>query len=93
MPRSGRSVRPGQSTCAHALVGVTCRSGSFATAWPCGFAAHSAQECIVAARGINQCSALETALKLSETSYLRAHPFSAADRLLEMLPPSPAAKE
>jgi glutamine---fructose-6-phosphate transaminase (isomerizing) len=38
-------------------------------------------ECVVLARGINQCSALETALKLSETSYLRAHPYSAADFL------------
>lgn len=37
------------------------------------------EECVVLARGINQCSALETALKLSETSYLRAHPYSAAD--------------
>lgn len=39
------------------------------------------EECVVLARGINQCSALETALKLSETSYLRAHPYSAADFL------------
>jgi glucosamine--fructose-6-phosphate aminotransferase (isomerizing) len=39
------------------------------------------EECAVLARGINQCSALETALKLSETSYLRAQPFSAADFL------------
>ncbi len=39
------------------------------------------EECVVLARGINQCSALETSLKLSETSYLRAHPFSAADFL------------
>jgi glutamine---fructose-6-phosphate transaminase (isomerizing) len=39
------------------------------------------EECVVLARGINQCSALETALKLSETSYLSAHPFSAADFL------------
>jgi glucosamine--fructose-6-phosphate aminotransferase (isomerizing) len=38
-------------------------------------------ECVVLARGINQCSALETSLKLSETSYLRAHPYSAADFL------------
>jgi glucosamine--fructose-6-phosphate aminotransferase (isomerizing) len=38
-------------------------------------------ECVVLARGLNQCSALETALKLSETSYLRAHPYSAADFL------------
>lgn len=39
------------------------------------------EKCIVLARGLNLCSALETALKLSETSYLRAHPFSAADFL------------
>jgi glutamine---fructose-6-phosphate transaminase (isomerizing) len=39
------------------------------------------EECVVLARGINQCSALEAALKLSETSYLRAHPFSGADFL------------
>jgi glutamine---fructose-6-phosphate transaminase (isomerizing) len=39
------------------------------------------EECVVLARGINQCSALEAALKLSETSYLRAHPYSAADFL------------
>ncbi|MFN3650808.1 MAG: SIS domain-containing protein [Armatimonadota bacterium] len=39
------------------------------------------EECVVLARGINQCSALETALKLSETSYLRAHPYSSADFL------------
>lgn len=38
-------------------------------------------KCVVLARGLNLCSALETALKLSETSYLRAHPFSAADFL------------
>jgi glutamine---fructose-6-phosphate transaminase (isomerizing) len=37
------------------------------------------EECVVLARGVNQCSALEAALKLSETSYLRAHPYSAAD--------------
>ena len=36
-------------------------------------------ECVVLARGVNQCTALEAALKLSETSYLRAHPWSAAD--------------
>jgi len=36
-------------------------------------------ECVVLARGVNQCSALEASLKLSETSYLRAHPYSAAD--------------
>jgi len=39
------------------------------------------EECVVLARGINQCSALETALKLSETSYVRAHAYSAADFL------------
>lgn len=38
-------------------------------------------ECVILARGINQCTALEWALKLSETSYLRAHPYSAADFL------------
>jgi glutamine---fructose-6-phosphate transaminase (isomerizing) len=38
-------------------------------------------ECVVLARGLNQCSALETALKLSETSYMRAQPYSAADFL------------
>jgi len=37
------------------------------------------QECVVIARGVNQCSALETALKLAETTYIRAHPYSAAD--------------
>lgn len=37
------------------------------------------EECVVLARGLNQCSALEAALKLSETTYVRAHPFSAAD--------------
>jgi len=36
-------------------------------------------ECVILARGVNQCSALEASLKLSETSYLRAHPYSAAD--------------
>jgi glucosamine--fructose-6-phosphate aminotransferase (isomerizing) len=38
-------------------------------------------ECVVLARGINQCTGFEAALKLSETSYLRAHPYSAADFL------------
>jgi len=37
------------------------------------------EECVVLARGINQCTALEVSLKLSETSYVRAHPYSAAD--------------
>jgi glucosamine--fructose-6-phosphate aminotransferase (isomerizing) len=39
------------------------------------------EECVVLARGLNQCSALEAALKLSETSYLRAHAYSASDFL------------
>lgn len=38
-------------------------------------------ECVVLARGVNQCSALEAGLKLSETSYLRSHPYSGADFL------------
>jgi glucosamine--fructose-6-phosphate aminotransferase (isomerizing) len=37
------------------------------------------EECVVLARGINQCSALEAALKLAETTYVRSHPFSSAD--------------
>lgn len=37
------------------------------------------EECAVLARGINLCTALELSLKLSETSYVRAHPYSAAD--------------
>ncbi len=37
------------------------------------------EECVILARGINLCGALETGLKLSETSYLRAHPYSSAD--------------
>ena len=36
-------------------------------------------ECVVLARGVNQATAMETALKLTETSYVRAHPWSAAD--------------
>jgi glucosamine--fructose-6-phosphate aminotransferase (isomerizing) len=39
------------------------------------------EECAVLARGINLCTALETGLKLSETTYLRAHAYSAADFL------------
>ena len=39
------------------------------------------QECAVLARGINQCTALEAALKMTETSYLVAKPFSGADFL------------
>lgn len=38
-------------------------------------------ECVVLARGVNQATAMETALKLTETSYVRAHPWSAADFL------------
>jgi glutamine---fructose-6-phosphate transaminase (isomerizing) len=39
------------------------------------------QECVGLARGVNQATAMETALKLTETSYVRAHPWSAADFL------------
>jgi glucosamine--fructose-6-phosphate aminotransferase (isomerizing) len=39
------------------------------------------EECFVLGRGYNQCTALETALKLTETSYVRASPYSAADFL------------
>ncbi|MBI3909540.1 MAG: SIS domain-containing protein [Armatimonadetes bacterium] len=39
------------------------------------------EECVVLARGLNQCTALETALKLMETNYLRALGYSAADFL------------
>ena len=39
------------------------------------------QECAVLARGVNQCTALEGALKLTETCYLVARPFSGADFL------------
>jgi glutamine---fructose-6-phosphate transaminase (isomerizing) len=39
------------------------------------------EECVVLARGVNQATAMETALKLTETSYVRAHPWSAADFL------------
>lgn len=39
------------------------------------------QECAVMARGINQATALETALKMTETSYLVAKPYSGADFL------------
>ena len=38
-------------------------------------------ECAVLARGLNQCTALEAALKLTETCYVGAKPFSAADFL------------
>jgi glucosamine--fructose-6-phosphate aminotransferase (isomerizing) len=39
------------------------------------------QECAVLARGVNQATALETALKMTETSYIVAKPYSAADFL------------
>ena len=39
------------------------------------------QECAVLARGINLSTALETALKITETSYLVSRPFSGADFL------------
>lgn len=39
------------------------------------------QECAVLARGINQATALEAALKMTETSYLVAKPYSGADFL------------
>src|SRR3954447_6890306 len=39
------------------------------------------EECVLLARGVNQATAMETALKLTETSYVRAHPWSAADFL------------
>ncbi len=38
-------------------------------------------ECLVLARGLNQATALETALKIQETSYIGAKGFSAADFL------------
>ncbi len=38
-------------------------------------------ECAVLARGVNQPTALETALKMTETSYLVAKPYSGADFL------------
>src|SRR5262245_14604627 len=37
------------------------------------------EECVVLARGVNQATAMETALKLTETSYVRAQPWSGAD--------------
>lgn len=40
-----------------------------------------AEECVVLARGLNQATALETALKIQETSYIGAKGFSAADFL------------
>lgn len=39
------------------------------------------QECAVLARGINQATSLEAALKMTETSYLVAKPYSGADFL------------
>jgi glucosamine--fructose-6-phosphate aminotransferase (isomerizing) len=39
------------------------------------------QECAVLARGLNQGTALETALKMTETSYIVAKPYSGADFL------------
>jgi glucosamine--fructose-6-phosphate aminotransferase (isomerizing) len=39
------------------------------------------QECAVLGRGINQATALESALKLTETSYVVAKPYSGADFL------------
>ncbi len=39
------------------------------------------QECAVLARGVNQATALETALKLTETCYIVAKPYSGADFL------------
>ncbi len=39
------------------------------------------QECAVLARGLNQATALEAALKMTETSYLVAKPYSGADFL------------
>jgi glucosamine--fructose-6-phosphate aminotransferase (isomerizing) len=39
------------------------------------------ESCVVLGRGYHQCTALETALKLTETSYLRANAYSAADFL------------
>lgn len=38
-------------------------------------------ECAVLARGLNQATALETALKMTETSYIIAKPYSGADFL------------
>jgi glutamine---fructose-6-phosphate transaminase (isomerizing) len=38
-------------------------------------------ECAVLARGVNQATALEAALKMTETSYLAAKPYSGADFL------------
>jgi glucosamine--fructose-6-phosphate aminotransferase (isomerizing) len=37
------------------------------------------EDCMVVARGINQCTAQEAALKLAETNYLVTHAYSGAD--------------
>jgi glucosamine--fructose-6-phosphate aminotransferase (isomerizing) len=42
---------------------------------------HGAERCVVIGRGFNYCSAFEIALKLKETSYLVAEPYSIADFL------------
>ncbi len=42
---------------------------------------HSMTNCVVIGRGYNHCTALEIALKLTETSYVGAKSFSAADFL------------
>jgi glucosamine--fructose-6-phosphate aminotransferase (isomerizing) len=39
------------------------------------------EKCVVLARGLNQATALEAALKLAETCYVEAQPYSAADFL------------
>jgi glucosamine--fructose-6-phosphate aminotransferase (isomerizing) len=39
------------------------------------------EKCVVLARGLNQATAMEVALKLAETCYVEAHPYSAADFL------------
>jgi glucosamine--fructose-6-phosphate aminotransferase (isomerizing) len=42
---------------------------------------HGAEHCVVIGRGFNYCSAFEIALKLKETSYIAAEPYSFADFL------------
>jgi glutamine---fructose-6-phosphate transaminase (isomerizing) len=37
------------------------------------------EECVIIARGVNQATAAETALKMAETSYIGAEPYSGAD--------------
>jgi glucosamine--fructose-6-phosphate aminotransferase (isomerizing) len=39
------------------------------------------EKCVVLARGLNQATAMEAALKLAETCYVEAQPYSAADFL------------